>query len=245
MDLKETGDTMPLTKEQMQEMYDNSENPVKTKLSIIEFAYLEMLKENKGDKWRAYYETHSTTEMNAKKNYAGFDKKVKAKIPYEYNLLQEYNVKYRITPKERKYIEALKKNKFNRKAAACAVSNANDLTQVAVDIEKRLTAKNPEWRDQLQLTYNPNQYFESIDEIAKDETGIVNAETKRKAANDMLSYMGFSQVTIKDLDPERAGRSKHDKDIDRILALQVNIDTKKGEVDTKIIDVNRDGGSAK
>lgn len=221
------------------ELYKGCPEYVKKVLNPVQYAYLKFYEECK-DKVKAYQETHEGTSwLNCTKNWKRFDRRVRAKALDFYNMVQENVEKKSISIKENTYMQALKDTGGNKIEAIEKVSDASTNAskyRAIKKIEDSISVKDPDWRLKLTGEFKPGKYFRNLDELA---TSSWSDETRRKATNDMLSYLGFTQTSAASLDPRRTERSALDSDIDRILQINVTIDNNKcTETEHKIIDID-------
>jgi len=200
------------------------------KLKPSEIVYFKNLVKYDLDTLKAYTETFpNSTIVNAKKNKSKFDRKVRVKVPDDYQRIKEIVSKRAPTLEESKYQEELVKHGGDRKAAALATRPdivPSSAYKVAQRIESHLTAKNPEWREKLTEAYNPNVYFANIDSMAMgyDPTSgaLVKPEITLKANLDMLSLQGFSTKVDEQMADRVKRREIHGGAIQKVLNIQIN-----------------------
>lgn len=123
----------------------------------------------------------------------------------------------KLTPRELAYLEARSKG-LNKCESIATISDAKPCSRskMAQEIERRIDSKCPEWRDALREQYHPSKYFERLDQLSKmpDDVG-------RKAALNMLSYAGYTEIAGSINTDPLALRGRHTTVINNILNMQL------------------------
>jgi len=132
------------------------------------------------------------------------------------NLMKHIIDSQKLSDRELQYLAMRAKGK-GKSESISLISDAKPCSRskMANEIEKRIDAKCPEWREALREQYQPSKYFERLDKLSQlpDDVG-------RKATLNMLSYAGFSECNGA-ISTDLSNRNRHTTIINTILNMQL------------------------
>jgi hypothetical protein len=163
------------------------------------------------------------SKETASKVVGKMDKRIKTRYPEQYaGAVAKLNVKVDIEAEQ--YKAMLVKNCGNKSAAVRELKPElapQSAMPTAARIEHKLDASDPGWRQKLANAFDPNKYFEKINDIATSTSFLVPANVKRQACLDMLAFQNFTKESTEDESERGQRRGKYRGHIDKVLNIQV------------------------